>query len=214
MSEKHWLVRNERSYAVFHSHNKPVRGISGGFWVGGAEGASIQAVDMDTEQRALGHHLEPGGGPVDVSAWFPPEGKSCGNCGWHSGFDGHGNPCNREKCVELDIGDNPEWKPRKQGVTGKHYDVILIDELAPAIPPGEEGGRTMLQTWEYEVWQKEKTVEGKADRPRKRLVKKDAQWDLSHDSVRERVIWTHKNEIDKAGLLPDEVDVIFHPFSR
>jgi hypothetical protein len=72
----------------------------------------------------------------------------------------------------------------------------------------------MLQTWEYEVWQKEKKKDGEADRPRKRLVKESAEWDLQSKDVRERIIWTHTDEIDKAGLLPDEVDVIFHPFAR
>ena len=73
----------------------------------------------------------------------------------------------------------------------------------------------MLQTWQYEVWQKAKTgAKGEVDRQRKSLVKDSAEWDLSHDDVRERIIWTHKDAIDKAGLLPNEVEVIFHPFAR
>ncbi len=213
MGEKrHSLIRTDGYWLVDLDKVRPIGGITWQTtdmkpWWDHAE-----AVDSSPDGTAYGHKLELGGGPVDVSEWFPAAGRACANCGFFTRYAA--KPCpHSTECY-----GNKYWKPCEQArIAGLTADEImehveLIDP--PAIPPGEEGGRTMLQTWQYEVWQKAKMKDGKADRQRKSLVKNSNEWDLCDGDVRERIIWTHKDAIDKAGLLPHEVEVLFHPFAR
>jgi hypothetical protein len=178
-------------------------------------GHTQRDIDLAPDGTVFGHKLSPGGGPVDVSEWFPRFGRVCINCGWVQG----------KACIEpsdpIRAITCERWKPRRQDVT-EHINSDprgylgggYMDMHAPAIPPGEEGGRKMLQTWEYEVWQKEKAVEDEPNEPRKRLVEGQFITGASNSEIRELVIWKHREDIEKASCTPADVEVVARPFAR
>ncbi|MHC4501825.1 MAG: hypothetical protein ACYTFI_00850 [Planctomycetota bacterium] len=222
MSEKHWLVRRIASlgggYSVCRSEKPPHKANSGSWTYAGQPGLWVeQGVEIPAIQTRYGWHIQPGGGPVDISHWFPEGGRRCDNCGWkradyvcespHTGHE-QGACVNHRKPHW-----KPHWQPRKHP-TGTHPHTVLIDDFPPAIPPGEEGGRTMLQTFEYELWQNEEKVEGETARPRLRLHKGEIQTDEPQGAIRELVIWEKRVLIADKKLTPADVEVISRPFAR
>lgn len=152
MSERHWLTRGRdpADYTLFAGTELDVELQKKGHWCCNIHhlGNPVMRVERRRNKprpdgTVYGHKLEPGGGPVDVSAWFPEDGKTCANCGWSKAVTGHLCP---KACIRLPEHERPDWKPRKNRPTGTHAELILVDEFAhnqPSIPGAGEGGRTM-----------------------------------------------------------------------
>jgi hypothetical protein len=109
-------------------------------------------IEPSPDGTVYGHTLEPGGGPVDVSEWFPGGGRTCGNCAeQYAGMFCHVNKDAANRCD-----GKRSWKPREAN-------------NAPAIPPGpDEGGRTMSEMQKTETFDVVLTQEPTPEEARER----------------------------------------------
>ena len=142
-------------------------------------------------------------------------GRACSNCGRHTKVTGV--PCPK-RCSDGLRGVPPDWKPREQW-TAAHYTAILFDEFVdryigngitatiqgaekhypPAIPPGEEGGRTM-QRYPVEVWTRDE------DGVREHLLEKAPTFmeATSAQNARDKVVLA----ISKLGAGVDDHEIV------
>lgn len=179
MAGKHWLVRSGhprwgQHYHLYKHIEPPTLG-NGNSWYAQA-GHENCWVEYDLKPgpdgSVYGRKLEPGGGPVDVSAWFPENGKNCTNCGNSREVTMTTCPW-FARCI-----DASHWKPREpehiassaEGYSqmtappGGHRihptgglfissDPLGYDRFntQPSIPGVGEGGSTMAKTRLFQV---------------------------------------------------------------
>lgn len=219
MGEKrHWLVRlregnRDDAYNMGVGPNPPQWYGYAGWTIPGGNWLTHIPV-LEAEAR-YGHKLEPGGGPVDVSEWFPEGGRKCGNCGCL-----HARICHADRIPHADVCDCEDWKPREQAIEpikmSPHVKAMMDcvqeiqDEIfsATAIPPGEEGGRTM-ERYPVEVWDKDD--EGKRKKLHADLDTPGYMVAKSPQTARDKVV----AELAKANVDPESVEIVIcNPLAR
>jgi hypothetical protein len=161
MSEKrHWLVRDHddaSNYSVCIAELPPVPvgtcwmyqgNVGDGEWL--AENPQPQS-----DGTVYGHKLEPGGGPVDVSEWFPEGGRHCTNCA-------HENEHCPEQCDDKPSGHYPGWKPRKQPFKPTLSADDIMEDLgynAAGKARGEDEGGCEMRTFKVVAVEQPSVIE-------------------------------------------------------